>query len=176
MSALVVCDKVFIQHPIRLFSHLSTQRTLNFCFHCDVSYTISLLIFFQNLVTHLDLLFHNHFSFFLFPIRLSHWLLTIHAIMKLPSHLRPHVTFQLSGNWSSFRPCFLLCVRPQTHPGVLSLEYGTEDHILGAARRKCEYIKNNKQLFSSPFEIKQINVYIRHCITHQSRIKCYCVF
>ena len=151
MSAPVVCDKIFIQHTIRLFSHLSTQRTLNFCFHCDVSYILSLLIFFQNLGTHLDLRFNNHFSFFHFTFRLSLWLLTIHAIMKLPSHLRPHVTFQLSGNWSSFRPCFLLCVRPQTHPGVLSLECGTEDHILGAARRECNYIKNQQAIILLPF-------------------------
>ena len=151
MSALVVCDKIFIQHTIRLLSHLSTQRTLNFCFHCDVSYILSLLIFFQNLVTHLDLRFNNHFSFFRFTFRLSLWLLTIHAIMKLPSHLRPHVTFQLSGNWSCFRPCFLLCVRPQTHPGVLSPECGTKDHILGAARMECNYIKNQQAIILLPF-------------------------
>ena len=27
------------------------------------------------------------------------------------------------------------------HPGALSLEYGTEDHILGAASKECDYIK-----------------------------------
>ena len=48
------------------YSPICLLRTLNFCFHCDVSYILSLLIFFQSLLTHLDLLFHNHFSFFLF--------------------------------------------------------------------------------------------------------------